>query len=307
MLGLPGSGKSSWINDYVKLLQPMGMDDPDSYELVSADDIRLVHPDYDPQNPELIHEECIRLAKERVFDIAKDGFNIVMDGGGINNSYIKNIVLKLKEMGYTIKVVFIDTPVEICIQRNLQRVNHGERFVKTSAIIDKAYRLVKSVELLKELADEFVTVEYFTNKYVFVDLDGTVAEYQNLPVDEYGDIDFVGYGVFKNSKPVMEVINKVQKLHDEGKQIYIVSASPNSIASEEKLEWVKKYLPFIMESRIFFVGNKNYKYVFLKQLIKKMKFNTRDCTVIDDDHNVLLSYQTLFINTVHPSKFLSNF
>lgn len=299
MLGLPGSGKTDWISKNAN---------PVNYSIVSADEIRLKHWNYDPKHPELIHEECVRLAEKKVYELALKGLNIIMDGGGINNNYTSVILRKLKyDYDYHTKVVFINTPTEICISRNKDRVSNGERFVPIASIINKAYKLKRSVELLKSLADEFEEVQYFKDNHVFFDLDGTLAEYQNLPVDEDGNIDFVQYEVFKYSKPVMQVINKVEEMHNNGKKIYIVSASPNSICNKEKIEWVNKYLPFIENENIYFAGNKNFKYVFLGQLIKKLKLSPNECMVVDDDHNVLLGYNKLGINCVHPSRFLANY
>jgi hypothetical protein len=51
MLGLPGSGKSSFIKNSEELSKGV---------LVSADEIRVNHPDYDPKYPENIHQECIK-------------------------------------------------------------------------------------------------------------------------------------------------------------------------------------------------------------------------------------------------------
>jgi predicted ABC-type ATPase len=304
MLGLPGSGKSTFINQFLKL-HP-------EYEVVSADEIRLKHPDYDPKDPEAIHEICVNLAEQMMYSLSGEiggtiPVDVIMDGGGINNSYTPRIIERMRKNGYKIKVVYIDTPVDICIQRNKERVKNGERFVPASSIIDKSYRLRKSVDKLSMMADTFETVKYFSDRYIFCDLDGTIAEYQQLPVDEYGDINFVEYGVFKYSKPVMPMINTLRRLSEEGKRIFIVSASPNSICNIEKKEWVNKHLPFIKDEDIYFVGKKEFKYVFLFQLINMLKLDPSDCMAIDDDHTVLDTYSRLHINSMHPSCFLTNY
>ena len=300
MLGLPGSGKSFEISKILKLY-------PD-YKVVSADEIRLTHPNYDPKDPEAIHEECVSWAERDMYNLAEQtGCNLIMDGGGINNNYTPRIINRLKKSGYHIVVLFIDTPVEICILINKERVKNGERFVPATAIIDKSYRLRKSVEKLSAICDEFEVVKYFTDKNIFVDLDGTIAEYQQLPTDEYGDINFVEYGVFKYSKPVIPMINTLRRLSEEGKRIFIVSASPNSICNIEKKDWVNKHLPFIKDEDIYFVGKKEFKYVFLFQLINMLKLKPSDCMAIDDDHKVLETYSRLHINSMHPSCFLTNY
>lgn len=298
MLGLPGSGKTFYIQNNKELR---------GYALVSADDIRLKHPNYNPKEPDVIHEECVRLAERLVYEYANKGVNFVMDGGGINNHYTARIIQKVKELGYRTKVIFINTPVEICCLRNNDRINSGQRYVPISAIIDKSYKLRKSVESLSQIADDFQTVNYYSDKHIFCDLDGVVAEYQNLPLDEFGNINFVEYEVFKYSKPVYEVINKIRKLIEEGREIYIISASPNSIASKEKAEWVSKYMPFVKPENVYFAGNKNFKYVFLQELMSKLDLFPQDCMVIDDDHAVIATYRQLLINVVHPSKFLANY
>src|ERR1019366_2700376 len=230
MLGLPGSGKSFYINQ-------LTINHP-NYKVVSADEIRLKHPNYNPADPEAIHEECINKAERMMYALAGEinciPVDVIMDGGGINNSYTPRIIQRMRKNGYKIKVVFIDTPVDICVQRNIERVKNGERFVKIAAIIDKSYRLRKSVEKLSEICDEFETVKYFTDSHIFVDMDGTIAEYQQLPVDEYGDINFVEYEVFRYSKPVTQMIEKLKVLSESGKRIFIVSASPNSICNVDK-------------------------------------------------------------------------
>lgn len=291
MLGLPASGKSTFIEENYS----------NDYTIVSADKIRLKHPDYNPLRPQDIHEECVALAEKRMYEIGKTKANVVMDGGGINNKYTIRIMTKMKEYGYITKVVFIDTPTQVCIDRNKQRVMHGERFVPDSAIIDKAYRLKNSIEILTPICDEFIRIPYFTNEHIFVDIDGTLAEYQNLPIDNDGDINFVGYGVFKHSLPVNDMITRVKMLQKMGKEIYIISASPNSIANAEKLEWINKHVNFIKQNHIYFVGNKNFKHTFLKHLMLMLNLKPNQCMVIDDDHRVLDSYRTVGVNPVHPS------
>ena len=139
-------------------------------------------------------------------------------------------------------------------------------------------------------------------------MDGVVAEYQSLPEDDFGNINFVNPRVFENSKPVMNVIDRLKILNSLDKKIFILSASPNSITSEAKIKWLKNYMPFILDEDIYFVGNKDYKWVMLKDLINFKELNPAHCLLIDDDHNILRQCSKLLdVEVMHPSKFLTNF
>ena len=300
-MGLPASGKSTLIQSLLQDELYKG------FTLVSADELRLAHPLYNPLMPHLIHEECVKSAENMMYVFSKMGTDLIMDGGGINSSYTKRIITSLKEEGYHITIYFVNTPPQICIKRNEERISNGTRFVPPSEIIDKSYKLNKSIEILKPLADEFIEIPYFTNRVIFCDMDGVLAEYQNLITDQWGDIDFVNFEVFRNAKPVKEVIQKLKTFYERGCIINILSASPNSICNSEKIEWIKEHLPFITIENIYFAGNKQFKHVLLRQLIKKLKIKESDVLVIDDEGPILNNYRTLGVNTIHPSSLLANF
>ena len=296
-LGLPGSGKSTFLD---KL-------DLSNYKIISADKIKINHPNYDPKYPDVIHEYSVEVAEKLVYDEAALNHDIVMDGGGINNHYTERIITNLKELGYKIKVYYINTPVNICIARNKERVQNGERFVPISAIIEKSYKLKDSVDRLINLADEFAEIRHFSDKNIFVDMDGVIAEYQELPTDEEGNINFTSHNIFINAAPVREVIDRLKAFYDLGHRIFILSASPNSICSRQKRDWLLERMSFIDCGDIYFVGNKDYKHLMLRDLISELKLERRDCTLIDDDHFILEKVNKMQIRAIHPSKFLANF
>jgi len=296
MLGLPGSGKTTFASTYSDL----------GFKIVSADDIRISHPDYDPKFPELLQDLCTKLAKKQLIDFSEVGYNILMDGGGINNHYTEDIILHLKSYEYEVEVIFIDTPVSVCIERNRARIKNGKRFVPESEIIRKYYKLKDSVERLSECADKFTHIEYFTNDVFFVDMDGVVAEYQEIPRDEQGNINFVEYNIFKNAKPVhhtLDILRELAKFH----KIIILSASPNSICNREKRDWLKLHAPFINEKNVYFVGNKDYKWIMLKNLMSMYNLEPKQCTLVDDEHAILEAARPLGLNIMHISKFLTTY
>lgn len=291
MFGLPGSGKSTWIKNNERYAL-----------IVSADDIKESHPSYDPKKPQELHQWSVDEAEKRFQKLVSESCsNIVFDGGGINNSYNKRLAKIAMDYGYKIKLVVMNVPAEVCINRN----NARERNVPVEAIVEKAVMFNKCLAGLIPYTDEVIYVNYFTNKNIFVDMDGTIAAYQHLPVDQYNSIDFINGEHFKHSIPVKPVIDKLRHYATMGSNIYVLSASPDNLCQKDKIDWLKKHVDFIPEENFYFIGNKKYKHVMLRNIIKKMKLKTCDVTMIDDEHQVLDELATIGINPVHISMFLT--
>jgi len=205
MFGLPGSGKTTWIKDN-------GYNLPDSEFLwISADEIKIHLPLYNPKLPDLVHEESVRIAEELVYSTLKTGNNFILDGGGINNNYTKTIIDACHDHGYFVSLIHIDTPLEVCLERNNERILANERFVPPKAIIEKGIKLNACLNKIIFLVDAYVKVPYYTDKHVFVDMDGVVAAHQSLYKNEEGNVDFVNGEVFRYAPPVWPVINKLEQ------------------------------------------------------------------------------------------------
>jgi predicted kinase len=146
-IGLPASGKSSYIRQNI-----FGS----TYIIVDADLIKEKHPDYDPNDTEKVHEWSVKEAENEMNHLSDLGLNICMDSGGVNNSYSLRIINMLKSKGYYITLIFMDTPLEICLARNNNRI----RKVPEHAIITKSEKLQSCLEKQKEIVDEFVHVKF---------------------------------------------------------------------------------------------------------------------------------------------------
>lgn len=84
------------------------------------------------------------------------GVNICMDAGGVNNRYSLRILKMLKSKGYYVKIIHMDTPLEVCLSRNRNR----NRIVPEESIIEKSKMIDMCVERQKEIADEYVKIKY---------------------------------------------------------------------------------------------------------------------------------------------------
>ena len=299
MMGLPLAGKSTWINKQKEKNPPLW----ETVQIISADEYKENHPDYNPDNVTAeLHEESVEWAENKAYELAENGTIFVMDGGGINNRYTKRIIKNLKEKGYTITLVYVKTPYKVCLDRNKQRT----RKVPEVAITDKALKEISQFHKLSELVDHVIVDDYFTNDHIFVDMDGVIAAQSTLPIVN-GEIDFVNGEVHKWQKPVKPVIdllNDIQETYPH-KTVYVLSATPNSFSSDEKQAWLDKYFPIPKERR-FFVNQGRHKAEMLDNLRRKFKLHPKDVLMVDDMHDILYKVKDRGMNAMHPSEFLTH-
>lgn len=324
-LGLPGCGKSTYMNkhynayynvcsrymkgssikNFSEWLQTYHVINyefnEDKYIIISADIIKEHISGYDPDTPEYVHEDSVQIARQMIYDLAEDPYiqyKVILDGGGINNHYNMSIIEKIKDTNPNahITTLFFDTPIDVCIER----ISNRKRKVPVEEIYKKNQKLIKCINRYAEISDDFIRIDYFTNKHILLDMDGTIVAYGKSKIDEDGNTDFVNCERFKCVPPVNYIIDFIKE-HFDMNDVYIVTACPNSIAWQEKLEWLDMYFPEIPAANRMFVGNKHYKDVFIKHLAILKKWELKDICIIDDFHETLQKCTALGINTIHPS------
>ena len=79
--------------------------------------------------------------------------------------------------------------------------------------------------------------------------------------------------------------------------IYILSLSKSNIIKEEKLKWLKKYIPFIKEENYIIpirengdYDSDNRKYIKSKKMIEKLDIYDY-VILLDDEHKILKTTQ----------------
>ena len=122
MCGLPGSGKSYWAESYVKT-HP-------SYEIISTDKMRqeLFGDESDQSNNWLVFVT----AYQRLVSIIESGKSAIFDATNLKRKDRKKIVKFFSRYNIPLKLVWMNTPMEVCKLRNSQR----KRFVE-NLVIDK--------------------------------------------------------------------------------------------------------------------------------------------------------------------------
>ena len=104
---------------------------------------------------------------------------------------------------------------------------------------------------------------------LFLDLDGTLAKFNNKRNALKRFDNEIGF--FANLKPYkyIEFVNELA--NNKNVNVYVISATPNDQADQDKLVWIRKYLNNIKEENICFSRlNEN------KAKVIKDKLNTKN-------------------------------
>ena len=110
MLGVAGSGKSTWIKENLR----------NGILVISKDGIReelgIINGTRKAIGNREQEEEVIRIQKMRIKDAVSRGIPFVLDNTNLGKD-LGGIVAELKRRGYRVIGVKINTPVETCIKR----------------------------------------------------------------------------------------------------------------------------------------------------------------------------------------------
>ena len=141
-------------------------------------------------------------------------------------------------------------------------------------------------------------------KYVFVDMDGVIAEYgypNGLYDGEFQKGNYVG------KKPVATIINEIlEKYNNSDHIIMVCSASPNAKATLEKNDWLNNNFGVPYENRIFISPEEDKVEVIRYYIEDLMHGNVQQhAIVIDDKGSILAKAHSLGIECYHPTQLLA--
>lgn len=154
MGGGPSSGKSYVVE---KESENLKLPAKDERILVDPDKCKKPLPEYNPDDPEPVHEESSSLAK-RITKIAQEnGYNTLVDGTGDGSvEKMRKKIQQAKDAGQTVNGVYVFKPVEDAIVSNFAR----ERTVNPDMLIDTHRKISK---MLPEIAADFDNVKLYAN------------------------------------------------------------------------------------------------------------------------------------------------
>lgn len=146
---------------------------------------------------------------------------------------------------------------------------------------------------------------------MFVDLDGTINEYE---VYSEKTLSQQMEDRYMDTAPVQPIIDVLKEINDiPNIDLYILSLSRTNKLTEKKKLWLEKYIDFIPKTNWIILTKENGEYNkenrdFIKSLKMKEKLNEYDHFIfLDDDHKILKGASETFkekINVLHISSVL---
>ncbi len=121
------------------------------------------------------------------------------------------------------------------------------------------------------------------NIYVFVDMDGVVAEY------DIGNFDY------DTIRPLQSNIKRIKKLINDNINVKVLTICKNNKIVDEKVKWIEKYMPFFDINNVIFISKENEKYrelssKELKSEFLKLNTNDNNINIVVDDDNEIVKY-----------------
>lgn len=143
-------------------------------------------------------------------------------------------------------------------------------------------------------------------KNFFFDMDGVLASRPVLP-GKMGTLQFVNNdNFFQKLSPVPQVKEIVDRLISKGKNVYILSATPNSICADDKTIWLGIHYPNIEKGNIFYVNSGAHKAQMYSELQKYLGLNKYESVLVEDTQHIIESVRKDHCgNAVHVSEFLT--
>lgn len=136
-------------------------------------------------------------------------------------------------------------------------------------------------------------------KTVFVDLDNTLAANQTCDNVEYTK------GLYINKKPIKIVINAINYLYKDDNIIIMSKYVGGEDGRQEKVEWMKKYLPnkMIINAPFLIESNDKAKKVdYIMGYAFMNKLQPSDIIIIDDKKDILQDCKAHNITSLYPQQ-----
>ena len=189
--GGPGSGKSFVVR---KTTRGMGMkvvNSDDIFEkLLDKEGLSKKMPESEKEPRDIVRQRAKRLTAKKKENFIEGRLGLIIDGTGKDYDKIARQATKLKQLGYDTHMIFVNTSLDVALERNQKR----DRTVPESVAIKSWNNVQRNIGKFSQ---------YFRQNFVVVD--------NNDPLENDG---MVFNSVFKQVKRLAnkKVVNPVAKM-----------------------------------------------------------------------------------------------
>lgn len=181
MIGMPGSGKSTWIKNNVPHIPVVSRD------IIRAELGYTSSPDEKAVLSRKQEEEVTQRENELIAQYAKAGESFAIDDVNAGR-FRKNLVDELRRYGVHIKFIRMRTDLETCIKRRNGQIPADVMKKIHAGIIEPKEGEYDSLEIVNEHMEDLDDESYFRQD-IIVDIDGEIEHMS--PDDFYNWIKYV--------------------------------------------------------------------------------------------------------------------
>lgn len=209
--GLPASGKSTFARDLVRNSQG-------KWKRINKDDLRGMLDD--KVWSEGREKEIIAVRDQLLVFFLGRGFNVVIDDTNLAPKHTTRITQLARQYEATVETKFFDTPLKVCIERDLKRTDSvGEKVIR-----EMYDRYLKPALPNYEMPEGKPWV-------VLCDIDGTIAKMTGRSPYDYSRI-----GEDIPNEPIVKLLNLLR----ESNRIILMSGRPDS-SRTDTMNWLKQH------------------------------------------------------------------
>lgn len=290
--GIQASGKSTWAKNLSNELNSKNI----SCAIVSKDNIRsLSNIPWSKQNENIIIDIRNRIIESY---INNNIHIIIVDDTNFVEKHYNDISNLVKSTGINADVVFVDfnTPLEECIERDHNRTNSVGEDVIRKTYKNYISKLKKEHNVkMKSLVDNYKNTD---DRYIIVDIDGTVAIMNNRNPFEWDKVDTDDCNFM-----IRDIVLSLSKNNN----IVFVSGRDN-ICRDKTTQWINQHFPN-MKFDLLMRSNGDYRpdEIIKREIYNRFLSNMNCVMVIDDRPKVVKMWKSLGLFVIDVNQFPLDF
>ena len=215
LAGGPGSGKSFVVRKTTGGLGMKVVNSDDIFEkLFDKEGLSKKMPESEREPRDIVRAKAKRLTAKKQENFVEGRLGLIIDGTGKDYDKITRQATKLKQLGYDVHMIFVNTSLDVALERNAKR----SRTVPESVAIKSWNNVQRNIGKFSQ---------YFRQNFVVVDNN-----------DELENDGMVLNSVFKQIRPLAnkKIYNKIayKWIGDELRRRGIQGATPANVHSFRK-------------------------------------------------------------------------